>query len=188
MRIPILLLTAAALALSACDIGQGDQPSPPPAGVTATVDGRPFLFNITMGWAAPGTAAPLSISGARMDTDGMRMILLTVPGRVGTYTASSAGVSAGYTHTTASDTTMQMWMAGEGVPGTSLDLRVTRVDASYAEGTFAFTARHVDDPARVVTVTGGTFNVTLGEMPTREAGAILGAVQAFERAQRPHAR
>lgn len=189
MRIPILLMAVTAVTLSACD-SRDDGPEPLPVGVSATVDGQPFRAIVTMGWTMPGTAAPLSISGATVGTDAMQMILLTVPARVGTYTAGSAETSAVYMRTAATDTTAQMWIAGEGAPGTSLEIRVTAVDDRHAEGTFAFTARPAEDAsAPPVVVTGGTFNVALGTMPPdRAPGATLGAMRAFERDRFPAAR
>lgn len=186
----LALVALAAVVLPACSLLDGDPPPPLPAGVTATVDGRPFLFNLTMGWAIPGTDAPLSISGARMDPAGMRMIQLTVPARVGTYTAVHEGASAGYIYSPPADSTLQMWLASGGAPGTSLDVRVTAVDGDHAEGTFAFTARPPEDTtAPPVVVTGGTFNVALGPPPPdRRPGAILGEGRAFDGARLSPAR
>lgn len=190
MRIPILLVTLAALALSACD-SRDDAPTPLPAGVSATVDGQPFRASLTMGWRlGEGDQAMLALSGARIGTDGMHMILLTVPPRVGTYTAAHAEVSAAYMRSGVADTTSQMWLAGAEMAGTTLEIRVAAVSNGHAEGTFAFTARPEDPALSPVVVTGGTFNLAVGEMPNERApGAILDAKRAFERAQpRPSAR
>lgn len=183
-----LFVLASLLIVAGCDSAD----DAPPVGVRAMVGGEAFRAGFTLGWASPDGAQPLTVSGSVVGADGMRMILLSVPPRVGTFTEADDETYASYS--VLADTTMEMWMAGASQPGTDLEIHVTAVDGEHAEGTFAFTARQVDEPTRVVTVTGGTFNVALQEPPTwNDAGggprdAILGATRAFDGARLSPAR
>ena len=189
MRRLVLLLAAVGLAtISGCDAAD----DAPPVGVRATVDGEAFRAGFTLGWASPDGAQPVTVSGSVMGATGMRMILLTVPPRVGIYTESSPEAYVAYSVTT--EGALEMWMASADLPDTDLEVRVSAVSDERAEGTFAFTARHVDDPSRVVTVTDGTFNVPLQDPPDWNDAtgvprdAILGARRAFEGAHLSPAR
>ena len=188
MRLALLAFT---LLIAGCSSTEPDDA--PPVGVRATVDGEALRAGFTLGWASPDGAQPVVVSGSVVGAGGgMRMLLLSVPPREGTYTESSPEAFASYSITT--ETALEMWMAGGGMAGTDLEIRVAAVDDERAEGTFAFTARHVDDPSRVVTVTGGTFNVALQDPPTpkdatgRPRDAILGAARAFDGARPSPAR
>ncbi len=168
MRLALLVL---ALLVAGCSSTEPDEPIP--AGLAATVDGQPFRASIVFGQSyEPGT---VSVSGAIAPTtpDGtFRLISLRIPAAVGTYTRAGRRASADYTVLSPADSSFQTWTTLIS-DDASLEVRVRAVDPAHVEGTFAFTAVGEIDAPGMVAVTGGTFNVGIGDSGRASVGLPL---------------
>lgn len=140
-----------------CD-SQADEPLPP-AGLSATINGRAFrpVSVETFLDPGPGGRSTYVIRASEFGADGFRTLSLDVPGRPGSYTITN--VSASYEVFGRSFTDVQTWRVGSAWVGSQITLRVVEATATRVAGTFAFTA--IGEDRSRIAATNGTFNLAV---------------------------
>ncbi len=160
----LLFVSAAIVACNKSDDDGGEDPTGGTGTLTAKIDGTNFTADIAVQAqiSAAGQGEALAISGGTSQSENLQMIIQGFSGE-GTYNLNFTNIGT-YSYipdpSNPDPTTAVIYSTVNGTQSVG-ELNVSSYDGDTIKGTFSFTGYNLNDPNDTVSVTQGSFNLTV---------------------------